>query len=274
MVFQYINRPHGGGARAFDADTLAWESAVVANGGSVSLARRIIVDEFIYSEKAAGTWALTDDYWVLWAENATQALTSLKQRRLATVTAAPTFTADRGYAFNGTTQYVDTGFIPSTHAVAMTASSARIEAYERTNVATNTYAAGVADASNKRLTVCPCNASGIRVNGEANAALGAFAIAGDSRGLTSISRNGGAAADCVAYKNGVALTRTVDPTGFGAALPGYSIFVGGFNSAGVLFNPRASSVGFVSYGASLSAAQELAHYNAVQAFAAAVGASV
>ncbi|TXI02250.1 MAG: hypothetical protein E6Q76_15670 [Rhizobium sp.] len=251
-----------------------WAGTVRANGGAVVNEDVAIVSAFIAAEDAAGIWALTDDYHGLWAPNSVQARVSIKQRRLMTMTGSPTHTANRDYAFNGSTQYGDTGFVPLTHAVSMTASSARIDAYERTNVATNTYAAGVADASNKRLTVCPCNASGIRVNGEANAALGAFAIAGDSRGLTSISRNGGTAADCVAYKNGVALTRTIDPSGFGAALPGYSIFIGGFNSAGALSNPRASSIGFVSWGASLTAAQSLVRYNNVQAWATIRGANV
>ena len=275
MGFKYINRPRGGSSRAFDAEVLAWRDAVILNGGSVSLSRLIIVDQFVFSERASGAWTLTDDYWALWAENAIQALTSLKQRRLATMVNSPSFTPDRGYAFNGTTQYVDTGFIPSTHAAVMTATSARIEAYERDNVATNTYAAGVADASNKRLTVSPRDGGGTRVYGEANAAAATFVLSGaDSRGLTAVSRNGGTAADCVAYKNGVAITRATDPAGFGATLPVVSVFIGGFNAAGVLSNPRASSIGFVSCGAALSVAQELAHYNAVQEFASAVGAQV
>ena len=84
MPISHLNRVRGGADRAFDADVLSWRDAVVANGGSVSLARQIVVDQFVFSEKEAGNWALTDDYLGLWAENAAQALTSLKQRRLAT----------------------------------------------------------------------------------------------------------------------------------------------------------------------------------------------
>jgi len=258
-----------------DPDVLAYADAVVTNGGTVSTARYPILTAFVGADKAAGAWGLTDDLWPLWAENEIQALTSLKQRRLATAVNSPTFTADRGYEFNGTTQYIDTGFIPSTHAVAMTATSVRVAVYERANVAGNTYAAGVANTSNRRLSVIPRTAAGTSAQGEANSAIGTFTLpAADSRGYTPIARNGGTAADCVAYKNGVAMTRTADPAAFGATLPVSSLYIGGINSAGTLGSARASSIGFVSCGAALSAAQELAHYNAVQAFATAVEANV
>ena len=61
-MIRFLNRSRGGGARAFDSDVLAWRDAVVANGGSVSLARLVVVDQFVFAEKAAGLWALTDDY--------------------------------------------------------------------------------------------------------------------------------------------------------------------------------------------------------------------
>lgn len=70
MPITLLNRMRGGGDRAFDADVLAWRDAVVANGGSVSLARLIVVDRFVFNEKASGTWTLTDDYLGFWAENA------------------------------------------------------------------------------------------------------------------------------------------------------------------------------------------------------------
>ena len=256
-----------------DPDAKAWRNSVVANGGTVSGPRLAIVSRFIRAEKASGAWALTDDYWGLWGESAPQALTSLKQRRLAVATNTPTFAADRDYTFDGATNYLDTGFIAASHAVAMTATSARIAVYERTNVNANTYAAGAISASNRNLRIRP-RVSGNAL-GEANATSGTFTLpASDSRGLTAVSRNGADATTCLAYKNGAAMTRTVDPSAFGASLPLVGIFIGGSNSGGVLTTPRACAVGLVATGAALSAAQELAQYNAVQAWATAVGAQV
>lgn len=258
-----------------EGETAAYAAAVVANGGTVSDARVAILNTFIRAEKFSGAWALTDDYWALWAESEAQGLTSLKQLRLATVVAAPTFTEDAGYAFNGTTQYINTGFLPATHAVAMAATSARIAVYERTNVAAGTYAAGVANTSSRRLAIVPRGASGVNAAGEMNAEIGSFTLpAADSLGFVAVSRAGATAANCAAYKNGSAMTRVVDPSAFGATLPTAALYVGGLNSAGTFATGRASSLGFVCVGAALSAAQEAAQYAAVQAFATAVGAQV
>jgi len=259
---------------ALDADALLWSDAVITNGGTVSAGRLTIVSAFVSGEKASGAWALTDDYWGLWAENEAQALTSLKQRRLATAVAAPTFTADRGYDFNGTTQYIDTGFVPSTHAVAMTLDSVHAEIYERTNLSDgNNISFGGGSGSNRSVAVAPRAAGACR--GFSNSSFAAFTLpAADSRGLTQMGRNGAATTDAYGAKNGVDMTRTSAPTALGASLPAHSFYIGGFNSAGTLVSTRAASVGFAAAGAALSQTQRLARYNAVQAWAAAVGANV
>ena len=272
MPVTFLNRVRSGGAaRAFDADVLSWEAAVIANGGTVSLARRIIVDQFVFSEKASNAWSLTDDYFGLWAENAAQALTSLKQRRLAPAVNSPTFTADRGYAFDGATNYINTGFVPSTHAVAQTDSNARIAVYERADLLSIGYAAGVRSTANRRLTINPRGGSDnmlVEANGQAATFGGAVA---DSRGLISTARNGAAATDQVAYRNGVALTRTID-SGALSTRAVDSVYIGAFNSVGTAASFRAAQIGFVVVGATLSGAQELAQSTAVQAWATAVGA--
>jgi hypothetical protein len=260
-----------GGGR--DPDLAAWVAAVVANGGTVSAGRAAIAGQLISTEKASGAWSLTDDCWLLCAENATQALTSLKQRRLATVTAAPTFAADAGYTFNGTTNYIDTGFIPSTHAVAQTDSNARIAVYERANLSSTGYAAGARSTTNRRLTINPRGGSD-NMLGEANGQTATFGGAvSDSRGLISTARNGAAATDQVAYRNGVALTRTID-SGALSTRAVNSIFIGAFNNTGTAASFRAAQIGFVAVGATLSGALELSQYNAVQAWATAIGANV
>ncbi len=257
-----------GGGR--DSDLAAWAAAVVANGGTVSAARAAIVAQFIGAEKDAGTWARTDDYWLLCAESSVQALTSLKQRRLATVTDAPTFTTDRGYAFNGTTQYLDTGFIPDTHKVAMATNEARFSTYERTNVAANSYASGIINGTSIRFVCLPrsgTNTIQLAANTNSTNMVGTTT---DSRGLTSTSRT--AAGVCSFYKNG-SFVETYSPP-LGSSLPTISLYIGGYNNAGVAAGFRASTLGFASIGASLTAAQELASYNAMQAYMTAIGANV
>ena len=263
----------GGSIRAFDKDVVLWRDAVVANGGSVSLDRLIIVDQFVFSEKDAGLWGLTDDYWGFWAENAIQALTSLKQRRLATAVNVPTFTANRDYTTNGTTSYVNLVFVPSTNALSMTTDSVHAEIYERTNVTASASAMGASSGSNRSINLGP------RIGGNAvgggNSADGTFTLpAADSRGLTQLGRNGALTTNAYGAKNGVDMTRTVTPAAVGASLSAHAIFVGALNNAGTPIGFRASSYGYASAGAALSGAQRLARYTNVQAWATSVGANV
>lgn len=253
-------------------EVLAWEAAVVTNGGAVSVARRLIVNQFILAEKSDGTWSQTDDYWALWGESAAQSLTSLKQRRLATAVNSPTFTTDRGYDFNGTTQYLNTGFVPSTHAVAMTGTNLRIAVYERTNVSANVTAAGCYINDDSSLVSRP--RSGGVSYGYVNSQYIPYTLpAADSRGYTVFSRNGAGAAESAGYKNGAAIVQVSSGT-FGSSLANIAVYAGCRNNSGTPFNFRACYLGFVAVGASLLAAQEIAQYNNVQAFATAVGAQV
>ena len=265
--------PSGGAFRPFDSDVLLWQADVIANGGSVSLARLIIVDQFVYSEKTSGAWALTDDYWGLWGENAPQALTSLKQRRLATAVNSPTFTADRDYATDGISNYVNLNFTPSTNAIVMTTNSVHVEIYERTNVTGSNSALGAASSGSRAINLAP-RVAGNAIGG-GNNSDGTFTLpAATSIGLTQLGRSGALTTDAYGAKNGVDMVRTVTPSAVGATLPAQKIIVGAFNSSGTPIGFRASSYGFVSVGAALNGAQRLARYNNVQAWATSVGAQV
>lgn len=261
-----------------DPDAALWAAAVVANGGSVSAARLAIVNTFVTAQIASGAWFLGDDFWPLWGEDADtlgpQSSTSLKQRRLITWANTPTGTIDRGVAFNGTTQYGDTGFIAALHAQSMHPASARLAVYERTNVSANTYAVGAQSGGpTSRLSIRPRSASSVFGEAISNSATHTLGVA-NSQGYTAISQSGGVAAGCLAYKNGGVLTRAADPTAFDTARPNVSLFIGARNNVGSAAGFRAASIGFVAVGAALSAAQELAEYNAVQAWATSIGANV
>lgn len=256
---------------SLDRDCTQWARAVSSAGGRVSFRRRMLVSNFIRAEKASGAWALTDDYWGLWAENEAQALTSLKQLRLASAVAAPTFTADAGYAFNGTTQYLNTGFIPSTHGVNCTGTNQRIGVYERTNVSATGFGMATLDAAARVLGVN--NRNGLVATGRVNAANVDFTLGvADSRGLKAVSRASGGTTVKM-FDRGVKLTDGT-ATSPGSAAPTRAIYVAAFNNVGTAASFRAASIGFAVVGGPLSDAQELAQYEAVQAWATAVGANV
>lgn len=264
------NWARGGGTRTFDTDVLLWQGAVIANGGSVSLDYLIVVDQFVFAEKASGVWALTDDYFPLWAEDAGSALTSLKQRRLAVAVNSPTFVQKRGYTFDGVSQYIDTGFVPSLHAIVANGTLQRLEAYERINLAqTSAYAIGASNNSSRISVLNPRRAT----TGSAQIYLNATTFGAstlDSRGLTVGSTDG---AIWKHAKNGAQLAVT-PPTPGGAIMAAWPFFIGGTNTAGVATGFRPNSYGFAAFGAALSDAQDLAHYNAVQAMATSLGAQV
>jgi hypothetical protein len=256
-----------------DPDAVRWANAVRANGSTVSIARLAIVSAFLIAEKASGAWSLTDDYWGLWGETAAQALTSLKQCRLASAVNAPTFLADRHYAFDAATNYLNTGFIPATHGVAYTGNVQRLAAYERVNVSSSGAAAGARVGSSNSISLVPRN--GAFMNGAVNHTAGSSSMTlalADSRGLKAISRNGGTTA--LGYDRGVRLADATGLTIGSTSAPAVPLFIGAFNSSNTPITLRAASNGFVAIGGPRSDAQELAQYNAVQAWATAIGANV
>lgn len=250
-----------------------WAAAVSAAGGTVSPSRLEVASAFVKNTKASGVWDRTDDYWMLWGENAIQALTSLKQRRLAVATNSPTFTANRDYTFDGATNYIDTGFVPSTHGINYTGTSQRIAAYERTNVSSSGTTAGCRVGTSASIQIVARNGANMTGATSNTAGTVSFAISPqDSRGLKAISRAGGGTT-ALGYDRGVRLT---DVTGLtvGTSPPSVSLCIGAFNSNGSLVTFRAGAVGMVSIGGPLSDAQELSDQNAVQAWATAIGAQV
>ena len=194
--------------------------------------------------------------------------------RTGTAINSPTFTADGEYAYNGSTNYVNTGFVPSTHAVSMTGTNLRLSVYERTNAAAGTtYAAGTRDTSTVNLEMRPRSAASTAALNTNSGALTYTLPADDSRGYTVESRNGAGAPPCAGDKNGVAMTQA-GSVSFGTTLPTRALYVGAENSAGTAGGFRAATIGFVAIGAQLTAQQEADEYAAIQAYMTAIGAQV
>ena len=258
---------------ALDPDVVLWAGAVMSNGGTVSSGRAALVSALVTEMKSGGSWQRTDDCWI-WTKEAgaadVQALTSLKQRRLATAVNSPTID-DGGLLSDGSTSYVDLNFSPGSHAVAMTGTDMRLAVYERTNLGQSSYAAGVADSGISSLRMIPRSSSD-SLRGSLNSASSDW-VAGvaDGRGLLVMSRS--AAGIFEAFGRGVSLgTTTPSPTG--TTLPVRTLCAAAQNSVGTIAGFRAAAQGCLSVGASLTAAQELAEYNAWQRFFTAIGKAV
>lgn len=113
-------------AAGYDADAQAYFDEVVSRGGTVSDTMKQKISDGIVYLKGTGDWDLIDRLFIVKNSSAIAALTSIKNptSTAATVVNSPTFTADVGYAFNGTTQYMNANFIPSSDGVNYTQNSA------------------------------------------------------------------------------------------------------------------------------------------------------
>lgn len=118
--------------RSFDAATTAWVAAVVSAGGTVSDARKVLVDDLIAGLKTDSIWTKLDRLWLFAAENAASALTDLVVPASATAVNTPTFTTDRGYAGDGATSYINLAFNPNTGSPNFTQNSADIIVWSNT----------------------------------------------------------------------------------------------------------------------------------------------
>lgn len=254
-------------AGGFSPDRAAqnWLSAVGRANYSNQRAR--VVDRLIRSLRDNGTWVLTDDIWLLAAENAVQSLISLKQLRTATAINSPTFAADRGYVFNGTTNYINTNFIPLTHAVAMTGTDMAWGVYERTNLASQGFH-GAFMLTTRNLDLRPrshLDTLGAAMNCSITSPIASL----DGRGLSTGYRSGSTYGIA---RNGVSAT-TFSPASNGTTLPSIALFLGCENVNGVAMTFRAASVGYAVAGKS-DIALSPAFCDAMQAYMTAVGANV
>lgn len=257
-----------GGGDLLDPDALLYKAVVVAAGGMVSDARLALISALIVALKAAGVWTLLDRLWLLAAENSQSALIDLVARASATAVNSPTFTADRQYAFNGTTSSISTNFVPSTDAVAMAANDLGMWIYERTDVGSG-FSGGANTSNPPRV--------GLYMRGRSGTSMAAVANGGGnttivtSAGFNSATRSG---ATQGAWQNGSALGAPTGETQ-GASLPAHSLSIGALNDGGVVgsFSTR-SIAAFAAGKGSLSAGQQTSFYNAVQSHMTSIGAQV
>lgn len=96
-----------------DPAAQAWANAVVAASGTVSNAQLVRVSNLISCYKTNSIWTGKDREWLGASENATQATIDLVNLQSATNNSM-TFVAGHGYTGNAASSYIDTNYIPST----------------------------------------------------------------------------------------------------------------------------------------------------------------
>ena len=134
--------------------------------------------------------------------------------RVATVTNAPTFTADRGYTFNGSTQHMDTQIAPNAGANYVH-TAAMCGVYERSNVAAGTYAMGARNSSVNQMVLDP-RAVGDSINAGFNAAAAGYVSAVEMVRAFAADEETQIAAMAAFIQNNAAMHRALQRLDFGA----------------------------------------------------------
>jgi len=241
----------GGGAPNYDPIVVAWRAAVISAGGTVSAVRLRIWSDMWAGIRADGDLSSFDSLWGFCGEDTQSALIDFIGLRTATAVNSPTFTANQGYAGNGTTSYINSTWNPVTHGVAYTQNSAGIILYDRTarTDSANYTGAGIYDGTNvaglsPRFGGAP---SGGVNNNAANNVAG---TAANASGIWIASRTGANQLDFYRAAASIASSGASAST----APLNLSMFVGGLNLSGVMTLPSTDQNGMFGTTGGLSAA--------------------
>jgi hypothetical protein len=256
-----------GGGASYDADA----SALFARFTTPPTdARKALINTMILSLKTASVWSKLDALYVLAAADSQAARQNWIQNLYnATAVSSPTFTADRGYQGDGASSYLTTGFTPSS-AVSpkYVQNSAHLSVWSRTDVESSGVIMGARTGafSNQALIQPRVTGSVLvgRINQNGN---GANLTNGNSSGHIISNRTD--SANRKGFRNGVSLGSLAEATN---AVPTAAIFVGAYSDNGTPGGFGTWQIAASSIGASLSDAEALAFYNALQTYMTAVGA--
>lgn len=165
-----------------EAETLVAAMTVAPNG-----ARKALIDTFIGALKTAGLWSKIDVMWVLAAHDEQAGRLNWKSPGNFTLTAVNTvtFTVDRGFAGDGSSGYLDTGWHAGTHAVQFTRDNASVSVYQRTGGG-NGNATFSQDSPHFRISAVAGTGTGTRAR--VNSASDHLSPAGGTQPLQGIGR--------------------------------------------------------------------------------------
>lgn len=237
-------------------------------------ARKLVINQLIVDLKSAGVWAKLDALYILAAADAQAARRNWITDALnAVATSSPTFTADRGYAGNGTSSYLNTGFVPSTAGGLFSQNSGHISAWSLTSRAANisclmgaTTGSGGGSAPYVNiftrftgdLAYFTVNSQGLET-GISNTA---------TAGLFVASRTGSAASQ--GYRNGSALGAASSVASTGRSNNAIAL-LGRLSSDGIQL-PTSDQIAMASIGSGLDATDAANFHSAVETYLQAVGA--
>jgi len=254
----------GGGGSPYTPEANAYFAAMTVQPDA---ARKGLLNTLIASLVSGGVWAKLD-WLTIHAAHDEQAgrVNMVTPAQVALVGVAPTFTTDRGYTGNGTTQYLNTNWNSSTAGGHFTQNDCHMGVWLGTDVSSGTQF----DVGHSTAAICGRNAGNapIQAQSTTNTNVGGTVT---SVGHQQWSRTGATAG--ATYKNGVAGTTIVTTS---AALRNAVFLICANNSSStgtvtpVNYSTRRNQA--VHWGSALTAGESLALYNALATYMAAIGA--
>jgi hypothetical protein len=229
--------------------------------------RAFLISDTIRRLKAADIWAKIDVRWTLAAHDAQAARLNWKAPASFALTEvnSPTFTANRGYAGNGSTSYLNTGWNPSTNGVRTQQNNSHVMNWTR-----DAYTSALLSDIGCYTSIGLLNGS--RTGGTIKATFQSHAnpvqVTSATAGMTvGVGRATNAQE---LYENGTSVATGSQST---SALPNATAFICALSFSGspVQHTTRQQAAG--GFGASLSTAEVAAYYAIELQYMRAVGAA-
>jgi hypothetical protein len=252
--------PIKGGGVVYEPET----EALVARFTTPPTTERMgVINDLIKSLKNESIWSKLDALYITAAATAQAA----RQNWIAdaynlTAVSAPTFTADRGYAGDGVSSYLETNLNPATApGLKQSQDDITIMVWSRTAGQSNN-----GDVGNTASFIAPRIATD-DINFRANAGVSVTASNADGSGMFCVSRLSSSSVQ--AYRNGATLGASISSPSTAPESASYRVCgrSGAFTTSSIRQQAAAS------FGARLTAPQIAAYYTAVQTYLQAVGAA-
>lgn len=226
--------------------------------------RKSLIDACIVGLKSDGVWSLLDALQVYAAADSQAARVDwILPSRIATLTNAPTFTTDRGFTTDGTSNFLDTLFNPST-GTNFLQNSASFGVWSRTIGGIATSGSGWFDGT-RGTTINPRNTgNSISYRITCATATNTGGTVTDGTGLFAVNRSGASATQ--AYRNGSNVAS--DGTAASGVIASATLKMGEVSAASWQAREWAAMVA----GGNLNSTQHAALYNRLQTYMTAVGA--
>jgi hypothetical protein len=251
-------------------------TAFFVRSGTLTPGRKALINTFMAGVKAdLGLATLAtgfDCLWLLANETSAAGYENLaKDDHHCTEAGTGTFTADQGYAGNGTTGFLETDYVPSTDLVSWSMDAVHAAVYVRTARTGNENMMSVSSrlATPTAIELAPRLGGNTILRANDNGTGSVTPAQGSTSGFWLVNRSTAAAVQ--KYRNQTTLTATTDAS---VAVPSAEMYIGARNTAGVASLFSTDQHAFASIGKVLTAANVASLQLRVEAYMDAIGAGV